>query len=57
MSEQDFQESAVPRLQPGTDPGGGVPVNDELPAPWRDIVESVRRVLETPASAEPTIRR
>ena len=45
MPEIDASPSAVPRLQPGTYPGGGVPLTDELPEPWQSIVESVESVL------------
>jgi hypothetical protein len=52
MTDNDQRDSAVPRLQPGTDPGGGVPITDELPAPWRDIVDSVRRALTSQPADE-----
>lgn len=43
--EPDHQGSAVPRLQPGTTPGGGVPVAIVLPERWQRIVERVRAVV------------
>jgi hypothetical protein len=44
--------SAIPRLQPGTLVGGGVPPSSALPPEWAAIVLAVQKALETPG--EPT---
>jgi hypothetical protein len=42
---------AVPRLQPGTRAGGGVPRESDLPAEWQSVVAEVEKTL---AEDDPT---
>ena len=46
MDEPDIPDAdAVPRLQPGTRAGGGVPRESYLPPEWEAVVTAVERML------------